>query len=176
YITTLNASVRLTQQNNYTAESLDAARFVNASGGDFRPVTGSPLIDAGQNASSYGVTVDLADQPRFKGRAFDIGAFEQDSPAQVARIGVDAEAMALAVVLKAYPSPTVDNLTVKLSNDERIAQVQILDINGRVLLSTQPSSPSSESTLAVRSLAPGFYMVQVHTTLNKKFTERFIKQ
>ncbi|WP_460640220.1 right-handed parallel beta-helix repeat-containing protein, partial [Larkinella harenae] len=82
YITTLNASVRLTQQNNYTAESLDAARFVNASGGDFRPVTGSPLIDAGQNASSYGVTVDLADQPRFKGRAFDIGAFEGEASSQ----------------------------------------------------------------------------------------------
>ncbi len=43
---------------------------------DHRPGTGSPLIDAGADASTWGVTTDLEGTERPQGEAWDIGAYE----------------------------------------------------------------------------------------------------
>ena len=56
-----------------------APLFVNQAGGDFRLQYGSPCINAGNNAFAPGGT-DLAGNPRLRGSAVDLGAYEyQDS-------------------------------------------------------------------------------------------------
>jgi hypothetical protein len=50
--------------------------------GDFRPLYGSPLIDAGTNASAYN-TSDLEGTARPLGTGYDIGCFEFDPNLQV---------------------------------------------------------------------------------------------
>jgi hypothetical protein len=50
-------------------------QFANAAGGDFRPVEGSPLIDAGVDDADNGTT-DLDGNLRKQRTAIDIGAFE----------------------------------------------------------------------------------------------------
>jgi len=49
-------------------------RFANAAAGDFHLQPGSPAIDAGATLAT--VTSDIADIPRPRGAAYDIGAFE----------------------------------------------------------------------------------------------------
>ena len=53
--------------------------FVNLSTGDFHPATGSPLINAGANLFSAGVTLDFYRNPRPATGAFDIGAIQHIS-------------------------------------------------------------------------------------------------
>ncbi|WP_240163668.1 right-handed parallel beta-helix repeat-containing protein [Spirosoma taeanense] len=76
FISTLNKDVHYTAQNNFTSMNIGDARFVNATGGDYHLAAGSPLIDAGQNMSRYGVTTDLSDISRLLSSAYDVGAYE----------------------------------------------------------------------------------------------------
>jgi hypothetical protein len=57
-----------------------APGFVDAAGGDYRPATDSPCINAGNNAYVNGST-DLGGSPRIVGGTVDIGAYECQSPA-----------------------------------------------------------------------------------------------
>ncbi|HEX3496120.1 MAG TPA: choice-of-anchor Q domain-containing protein, partial [Methylocella sp.] len=51
-------------------------RFVNLGTGDFRPGTGSRLINAGANLIYAGVLLDFNRKPRPATGAFDIGAYQ----------------------------------------------------------------------------------------------------
>lgn len=62
--------------NNYVATWQAGAKFVDTLTGDYRPATGSPLIDMGANVSSMGINFDLNNAPRPSGTSFDIGAYE----------------------------------------------------------------------------------------------------
>ena len=66
-------------QGGYSgAKNIDAdPMFVDPSGGNFQLQSGSPCIDAGNNASvPAGVTTDLSGNSRIVGIAVDIGAYE----------------------------------------------------------------------------------------------------
>jgi hypothetical protein len=63
---------------NSTAIQGQPPLFVNAAGGDFNEVPGSPTINAGVTSAANG-PFDLLGRPRTIGGATDIGAYEYDS-------------------------------------------------------------------------------------------------
>ncbi|MGN6394620.1 MAG: right-handed parallel beta-helix repeat-containing protein [Mucilaginibacter sp.] len=71
-----STDVKLTSLNNYVNKAITTCRFADYGAGDFRLLPSSPLIDAGKDASSYGVTFDYYHTTRPAGNAFDIGATE----------------------------------------------------------------------------------------------------
>ncbi|RIV27247.1 T9SS C-terminal target domain-containing protein [Fibrisoma montanum] len=176
YLSTLNNKVRFTALNNYTAASAGEARFVDAPGGNLRPGSGSPLLNTGQNTSRYGVVADLDDRGRPQGGVYDIGAYE--GGASGARQGVTSEAVAAEaselVLVRAYPSPVTDQLVVRLSNEEPIAELSIVDNNGRVISRHAAGTPVSELRLPVGHLGKGLYLLRVGTT-SRQYGGRFLK-
>ena len=176
YISTLSSKVRFTAQNNFTSANPGEARFVDPYGGNLRPASGSPLINAGQNTSRYGVVSDLDDSARPQGGTYDIGAYESSQSG--ARQGAKSEAVAAAessvVLVRAYPSPATDQLVVRLSNEELIEQVSIVDGNGRELGRHTASTPVSELSVPVGQLGKGIYLLRVGTA-SRQYGGRFLK-
>ncbi|TFF33258.1 right-handed parallel beta-helix repeat-containing protein [Mucilaginibacter psychrotolerans] len=72
-----NSSVKLTSLNNYINTDVTACKFVNYGTGDFHLQSSSPLINAGADATAYGVSADYYGTLRPAGGTFDIGATEQ---------------------------------------------------------------------------------------------------
>jgi len=63
---------------NLAAGNMDAGgpRFVNPEAGDYRLQSGSPCIDAGNDAAVAAGATDLDGKPRIAGAAVDMGAYE----------------------------------------------------------------------------------------------------
>ncbi len=76
FVIKLNNKVKVTEQNNYYTMDITQAKLSNVNSGDYTLKVGSPLIDAGQNVSSYGITKDFNGQSRPVGTSYDIGAYE----------------------------------------------------------------------------------------------------
>lgn len=75
-VRTMSKSVKLTASNNYLGKDVSLCQYVNYAGGDFHLLSSSPLINAGADVSSYGVTIDYYGTLRQAGKPFDIGATE----------------------------------------------------------------------------------------------------
>jgi hypothetical protein len=76
-----------------------------------------------------------------------------------------------------FPNPLVnDKLTVEIKDGSiKAAQIDIIDLRGRQVLSESPESPSSQVTLNVSSLPLGEYIIRIHSGYTK-FYGRFIRQ
>jgi hypothetical protein len=72
----VNSNVKVTDLNNYLTTDISTCKFVNASANDYRVNSGSPLIDKGFNAGSYGIASDYNGVGRPVNNVFDIGATE----------------------------------------------------------------------------------------------------
>ncbi|QJW88146.1 T9SS type A sorting domain-containing protein [Spirosoma taeanense] len=177
YLSTLNSKVRFTAQNNFTASNNKEAKYKNGDGEedeDYHTVSSSPLINKGQDVRRFGIVTDLDDVARPKGGAFDIGAYETGANGARQSAPVLAE-LAETVVVRAFPSPCVDQLTVRLSNEEVITDLSIVDRAGRVLSRHQPSAPAAEITLPVNQLSSGVYLIRIATGIGQ-YVGRFLKQ
>ncbi|WP_460639850.1 choice-of-anchor Q domain-containing protein, partial [Larkinella harenae] len=175
YITTLDHHVRINQENNYTAASLAQAKFTNPADGDFRLGTGSPLIDSGVNTGSFGVLTDLVDEPRPKGKSYDIGAFEEGSP--LPKNWYERQTLlepSAEVTLKMYPSPTPDQLLVTLSNGEPIRRWVLVNGTGQIMLENTPAQPTKELTVFTKPLHPGIYWLRVIAG-SRQYVGRFVR-
>jgi parallel beta-helix repeat protein len=60
----------------------NAPLFVNQAGGDFHLQASSPCINSGMNSSAQGTT-DLDGNPRIRGGAVDVGAYEFQNPTSI---------------------------------------------------------------------------------------------
>lgn len=76
YVYLLGKSVKVTRLNNYFTRDINAPKFVDPWGFNYALKTGSPAINKGTNISTYNIPVDYALKPRFRGTAYDIGAYE----------------------------------------------------------------------------------------------------
>ncbi|WNJ17010.1 LamG-like jellyroll fold domain-containing protein [Pontibacter sp. G13] len=77
-------------------------------------------------------------------------------------------------VMSIYPVPAEEQLHVSLKDEYQVSQIQVLDLNGRVVLNTMTGT-SSAHTLDVKGLAPGVYMLRAQTTQGwaiQKFLKR----
>lgn len=85
--------------------------FANAAGGDYRLQPGSPAIDAGNNTAAFSA-VDMDGNPRFQGRAVDIGAYEW-TPGGPVTVGDAAAALRIAAGLSAATPDLMPRLNVE---------------------------------------------------------------
>lgn len=70
-----------------------------------------------------------------------------------------------ASVFSIYPNPTSNFLTIKLSNSmSEIKEVQVFDLNGRIVLSPAVSNNS----ISVKNLAAGTYLLLIETADGKR--------
>lgn len=76
YVYLLSKTVKAKSENNYFTRDIASVKFTNAPAGDYSVRSGSPVTDKGFNIASYNITVDYRQQPRLKGAAYDIGAYE----------------------------------------------------------------------------------------------------
>lgn len=66
-----------------------------------------------------------------------------------------------AVSIEVYPNPAKEILNIKTLNNEKITGIQLINSNGQAVKSQKSSH--SATTLNVRGLQPGFYLVQIQT-------------
>ncbi|MEX2230935.1 MAG: right-handed parallel beta-helix repeat-containing protein [Cyclobacteriaceae bacterium] len=76
YVYLLGKSVKITQLNNYFTRDINAPKFKSPSAFNYGLNTGSPAINKGTNIAVYNISRDYAQNPRLKGTAYDIGAYE----------------------------------------------------------------------------------------------------
>lgn len=74
-----------------------------------------------------------------------------------------------------YPNPTQGNIIVKKSIDIQLNTIELLDLNGRVLLNSNLSDMQTERELDIQNLATGVYFVRV-TSDESTGIMRLIKQ
>lgn len=68
-----------------------------------------------------------------------------------------------------YPNPVKDVLKIKTDNNEKVQELKIINASGQIVMSKTFSNDKTETD--VRSLASGFYIVQITTSkgvVNKK--------
>jgi hypothetical protein len=81
--------------------------------------------------------------------------------------------------LRVFPNPAVDVATIKVTSDTMgIVQINIFDMNGRMVMATQTakSLPDFYNQINVSALAAGVYVIQVTIGLNDKMAIKLIKK
>jgi hypothetical protein len=76
YVYLLSKTMRVTMANNHFTRDITTLKFANASAYNYALTSTSPAVNKGYNIASYNIPVDYAGQPRLKGTAYDIGAYE----------------------------------------------------------------------------------------------------
>jgi hypothetical protein len=76
YVYLLSKTMRVTMANNHFTRDIATLKFANASAYNYALTSSSPVINKGYNISTYNIPVDYIQQPRLKGTAYDIGAYE----------------------------------------------------------------------------------------------------
>ncbi|GAB2528253.1 choice-of-anchor Q domain-containing protein [Spirosoma aerophilum] len=157
-----------TVSNNYTAVSYQTLGYVNAANGDFTLSSNSPLIDAGMNASSWGVETDLNDHVRPVGNGYDIGAYEYVPASNNGfRVGIVEELAGnpIADVSSTinYPSPCYDQVTIRLQTGELIEQIDVYSPQGQLISQTRLATGQETVSLSTHTWGAGVYTYQIRT-------------
>ena len=169
-----NTGVPYADQNNYKSTNYNNTTFANIGAGDYHPAPGSPLVDAGRDVGSYGISFDLDNRTRPVNNKYDIGAYEY-SPAG-ARLAYEGYRNPATMALSLYPSPCVDKLTIRLTKEAVIRQVEVLSPTGKRVMQVTPDKSDSSLEIPVRSLPGGLYLVRVATSADESVMGKFVKQ
>jgi len=61
-----------------------------------------------------------------------------------------------------YPNPASDNICLEfMTENAQTAEISILDLQGRTIFSTQALARVQKTTLPVKQLLPGIYVVKI---------------
>lgn len=161
--TSIGGALNVDTLNNIKISAIANASFVNSSLNNYHLLSNSPAVNAGLNATSYGVTKDLDGIAR-PTTAFDAGAYEYNGGAQpnkspLANAGNDT----------AFNLPT-NSTTLKATgtdSDGTISSYSWVKVSGPS--SGTITSPTSAST-SVTGLAQGVYKFSVTVTDNSGAT------
>jgi hypothetical protein len=157
YIDRLSSNVQMDSTNNYETRDIATIKFKDAAAKDYHLLSNSPALNAGMNASVYGVTADFDGVPRPQGIAYDIGAFEFGSTGglPVANAG--------------------DDRTITLPSSSTTLNGSASDPGGSITswLWTQVSGPNTAtistpnaSSTSVSGLVAGTYVFRLRATDN----------
>jgi hypothetical protein len=80
----------------------------------------------------------------------------------------------LANAWNVFPNPSTDVLNVNISNEIKVTAIQVLDQNGRILLS-QSANVNGFNELNVQTLATGIYTLRLVND-TQSLNKRFVKQ
>ncbi|HLP64290.1 T9SS-dependent M36 family metallopeptidase [Flavobacterium sp.] len=65
-------------------------------------------------------------------------------------------------VVSVYPNPTSDDVTIKINNYTGSLEIQLFDLNGRMILEKTIDSFSMEEQLSVKGLSSGVYLLKLN--------------
>jgi len=150
--------VRIT--HNMMTRRLDTLALADTLNNDYSPTALSPLVDAGLDVSSFGVTFDLNNINRPMGNGFDIGAYEW-SPV----LGRDELQQGLSV------GPNPSSGLVRLYSPVPVAEVLVYDILGHV-----EAVPVREMEVDLRHLPSGIYWMRVTRSDGSIVVEKLVLQ
>jgi len=144
--------------------------YYNAETADWSLEESSPCIDHGsKDTTGLGLPAfDIEGKPRIIGAFVDIGCYES----RLFPVGID-EIPDKDHNLVIFPNPASGNITLALPEKFSHSAIQIVNTNGRVMLSTNADSP--EITFDISAFPPGLYFVRLS---NEKTVEvgKFVKQ
>lgn len=89
------------------------------------------------------------------------------------KIGTGISA-AKSLSVSVYPNPTTEKLNIQLNDFNGTASVQVMDLSGKVVMSTEIDF-SSDKSINVTELLNGIYILSVNAD-NKNYTQKFIKE
>jgi len=150
--------IELTQDN-----ATGGPLFVDPTVGNFQLQSGSPCIDAGNNALlSHSDTLDLSKLPRISKGIVDIGAYEYQTQ------GI-AEIDQTRNLIFIYPNPVATELYVKYDSQET-TNYMIANVNGQLMMQ---GKLHDGTILNVQSLTKGIYFFKISGKEN--VTVKFVK-
>jgi predicted outer membrane repeat protein len=136
----------------------------------------SPCYDAGAGDTTGFMLpeYDLAGNPRLSHSAVDMGAYE------IVWIGV-GENPQLDEQVRIWPNPTTGKFQVPNSKFQIYSgsnnikkQIEVLDLNGKVVLSLDNLGTGDQIEIDISHLPPGIYMVRISTG-NSIITKKLLK-
>lgn len=162
--------------NNWVSSTWDLPEFNNASKADYTLKATANVIDKGKILTRSVFNYPLAPQYSYADTAKgiirlndnkpDIGAFEWIRPASAA-------SFTSKLIVKAFPNPFASILHIDLSKVEWNGEIQIIDLQGRVVMSLIPDSENME--LDCSALPHGVYWLKVKSN-NAVFVQQVFKQ
>jgi len=184
----LQANPHVTLTNNVTLPTVALALFANPSGNDYHLNAGSPGVDAGMNAASYGVTTDLDGNQRPIGKAYDAGAYEYNGTTTAATglqslsatgASLDNPSDMTTQSLSEFPNPAHDVIHINWAdNTMGSVLITLYDNSGRAVQSSvvQKTGQLYSGQLSVATLAPGVYYLTIKESNGQTQTKKVIKQ
>ena len=163
--TAKDAYIMLTDKNidvdtftNVWHKSSASLQFTDTLNHDYTLLSGSPLIDAGTDLTSYGIIIDFYNHNRPYGLGYDIGPFEYNAFYQGINTSYSINKF------KIYPNPAKDYIRIISPSETVNFKAWIYNISGKQVLpdSTQ-SYPvySKATTINIANLSPGVYLLRI---------------
>lgn len=137
--------------------------FINLAGGDLRLNAGSPAINTGDASNS--LPDDINDQLRPAGPGVEMGCHESLLYSKQAAV---EEAV---FSFKCYPNPAQNQVKISLDQGKENGTVEILDLNGQVLL--RKTVQGSETEFDLTPLANGMYLIHYQSNVTHA-TQRLV--
>ncbi len=158
----LNFNVNVTADcsNNSFIRDIDSVGFLNYSIDDYRLITTSPVIDAGQDLNYLGIDFDYLNNPRPYNGKFDIGAFEY-TPTQSNEVKTNN-----SLIICFFSED--DNLIIDYQNErETIGALEIIDMNGSLQFKQVLTLVKGVNTVKLKkSFSSGIYIIRFNSNFN----------
>jgi hypothetical protein len=162
----------------------DDPQFVDEDGLDLHVLTGSPVIDSGNNAAVPGnLLLDLDGNPRIFGVKVDLGAYEHQGPPTGINDGREQPLPTETAFRAVYPNPFNPTVTVEFDLGKRLnIDVSIFDVEGR-LVRTLVNEERDQGTHRIQwdgadargnLVATGVYFARLVAGSNRVFTKKLI--
>ena len=146
---------------NIDGTSVTSPMFTNSENDDYSILSGSPLVNAGNNTIAN-EPLDLAGNPRIFDGIIDIGAYELQSTLSITNT--------FANDFKIYPNPTSNILNIKTNSIEY--SYNLYNIQGQEILKAKHQTAR---TIDISKLPSGIYMLKL--SIDDKFESfKIIKQ
>ena len=81
-----------------------------------------------------------------------------------------------AIVLKAFPTPVHNELTIQHSTATPATKIVVSSIDGRILQSIMPAAGSQQNTIDFSAAKPGLYLLRFENGNGATETLKVIKQ
>lgn len=150
-------------ENGFLGGTNQDPLFTDAVNGDFTLQSGSPAIDAGNNAHMpNSIIADLLGNNRIHNTTIDLGVYEFGASLGTNDFELNENQ------IKLYPNPTASVLTIKMN--QNFKQATIYSVLGAEVIRTQNNG------IDVSGLSNGVFIIKVEDKNGTVSTKRFIKK
>jgi len=135
--------------NNYSSNSVEDAKFLDAIADNYDLKPTSPLVDHGVEMTNEGLVFDIDSRVRPFHNFTDMGAYECQDPT-ISVEEVDSESTSI------YPNPASSKVYFKTPDAGQIVKLKIFNINGLLVKQTD-----NVTSFDVSDLPNGIYQIMV---------------